>query len=66
VESAVSLGSSTESANVTIPNTNNPDLSIWVTRFKAIASSYFTGINFKISSFKVDRYNFALITRFDL
>ncbi|KKI99735.1 hypothetical protein PROH_07595 [Prochlorothrix hollandica PCC 9006 = CALU 1027] len=41
-------------------------MSIWVTGFEPIASSYFTSINFKISSFKVNGYNFALITQFHL
>jgi hypothetical protein len=34
--------------------------------FEAIAGSYFTRINFKVSCFKIDRHNLAMITFFDL
>jgi hypothetical protein len=55
-------------------NTNNPDLSLWITGFKAslilrgfaYAGRNFTGIDFKSSCFEVDRHNLAMITRFNL
>jgi hypothetical protein len=34
-------------------NADNPDLSVWVTGFEAIASHDFTCINFKGSGFNV-------------
>jgi hypothetical protein len=34
-------------------NTNDPDLSLWIMSFKAIASRNFTGIDFKGSGFEV-------------
>jgi hypothetical protein len=42
-------------------NPDNPDLSMRVTGFKPIAGSNFTGINLKVSRFKIDRHNFAMI-----
>jgi hypothetical protein len=47
-------------------NADHPDLSIRVTDFKTIASSDFTSINLKVSSFKVDRNYLPMITFFDL
>jgi hypothetical protein len=47
-------------------NAHHPDLGIWVTGFKPIASCYFTGIDFKGSSFKVDRHYLSMISCFDL
>jgi hypothetical protein len=47
-------------------NADNPDLSIWVTGFEAIAGSNFTRVNFKVSSFDVDRHNLAMIAFLNL
>jgi hypothetical protein len=46
-------------------NTDNPDLSVRVSGFKAIASSNFTRINLKVADFEVDRHNFPVIAFFD-
>jgi hypothetical protein len=43
---------------------DNPNLSVWVICFEAIANSYFTRVNFKSSSVEIDRYNFAAIAGF--
>jgi hypothetical protein len=51
---------------MTRANADNPDLSIGVTGFKAIACSNFAPIDFKISGFDVDRYNLAVVLCFDL
>jgi hypothetical protein len=42
-------------------NTNHPDLSSGIAGLKAITSSDFTSINFKVSSFKINRHNLAMI-----
>jgi hypothetical protein len=47
-------------------NANDPNLSIGVTSFKAIASHNFTLIDFKIFGFDIDRHNLAMITFLDL
>lgn len=56
---------SAESTHMTGTNTDNPDLSVRVSGFKAIASSNFTRINLKVAGFEVDRHNFPVITFFD-
>jgi hypothetical protein len=47
-------------------NADNPDLSFWVTGFKATTGSDFTCIDFEGSGFDVDRHNLAMIACFDL
>jgi hypothetical protein len=45
---------------------DNPNLSLWVMGFKAIAGSNLTRVNLKGSGFEVNRYNFSMIACFDL
>jgi hypothetical protein len=56
--------------NVARANANHPNLSIGITRFEAITSSNFAFANLKVSCFKRDHHNFAVIPwlylRFDL
>jgi hypothetical protein len=47
-------------------NADNPDLSVRLTSFKAIASRNFALIHLKISGFDVDRNNSAMVAFFDL
>jgi hypothetical protein len=42
-------------------NTNHPDLSSGIAGLKAITSSDFTSINFKVSSFQINRHDLAMI-----
>jgi hypothetical protein len=47
-------------------NANDPNLSVGVTGFEAIASCNFAPIDFKISGFNVDRDDFPVIALRDL
>jgi hypothetical protein len=47
-------------------NADNPDLSVWITGFEAIAGCDFTCIDFKSSGFDVDRHNLTMIISLNL
>jgi hypothetical protein len=52
--------------NGTVADPHNPRLCIWKTLIKLSGSNHRIVRNFKRSGFDVDRYNFAVITFFDL
>ena len=54
----------TKSTHMAGTNADDPDLSIWVTIFKSLASSNFTFIDLKVASFKIDRHNLTTIVLF--
>jgi hypothetical protein len=47
-------------------NTDNPNLSVWMMGFKAIASGNFALINFKVLGFEIDCHDFAVIPSLNL